>query len=94
VYGGLDPITKQRIRFRKTVKTEVAAQIALGKLLEQVLAGKEPESGATVGQLLDAYVPIAEWDVSARGKVRGVHPADDPPGARALESAKGARADP
>jgi integrase/DNA-binding transcriptional regulator YhcF (GntR family) len=71
VYGGLHPITKQRIRFRKTVKTEVAAQIALGKLLEQVLAGKEPESGATVSQLLDHYGQVAEWDVSTRESFEG-----------------------
>jgi integrase len=66
VYAGIDPITKKRIRLRKTVKTEVAAQIALGKLLEQAMAGKEPESGATVNQLLDQYVPIADWDLSTR----------------------------
>ncbi len=71
VYGGIDPITKQRIRFRKTVKSEIAAQIALGKLLEQVLAGKEPESGATVTQLLDAYGQVAEWDVSTRESFEG-----------------------
>ena len=66
VYAGTDPITKKRIRLRKTVKTEVEAQIALGKLLEQAMAGKEPESGATVNQLLDQYVPIADWDLSTR----------------------------
>src|SRR5712691_2344050 len=71
VYGGIDPITKQRIRFRKTVKTEVAAQIALGKLLEQVLAGKEPESGATVSQLLDQYAQVADRDVSTRESFQG-----------------------
>jgi hypothetical protein len=38
----------------------------LGKLLEQAMAGKEPESGATVNQLLDKYVPIADWDLSTR----------------------------
>ena len=30
------------------------------------MAGKEPESGATVTQLLDQYVPIADWDLSTR----------------------------
>ena len=30
------------------------------------MAGKEPESGATVNQLLDQYVPIADWDLSTR----------------------------
>jgi hypothetical protein len=34
-------------------------------------AGKEPESGATVGQLLDLYMPLAEWDVSTRESFEG-----------------------
>ena len=36
------------------------AQIALGRLLDQAQAGKEPESGATVAQLIDQYAVIAE----------------------------------
>jgi len=47
-------------------KTELAAQIELGTLLEQVTAGRQPESGATVAELLDQYVQVAEWDVSTR----------------------------
>src|SRR6516165_7824520 len=35
VYGGIDPITRKRIYFRKTAKTLTQAQIELGKLLEQ-----------------------------------------------------------
>ena len=33
VYAGTDPLTGREIRFRKTCKTERAAQIELGKLL-------------------------------------------------------------
>jgi hypothetical protein len=44
----------------------VAAQIELGKLLEQILAGRQPESGATIAQLLDQYAQVAEWDLSTR----------------------------
>ena len=66
VYAGKDPLTGREIRLRKTCKTEVAAQIELGKLLEQAQAGKQPESGATVAQLLDQYAALAEWDLSTR----------------------------
>jgi integrase len=66
VYIGTDPITRRHLYLRKTAKDLTQAQIVLGKLLEQSLAGKEPESGATVDQLLDQYVPIAEWDLSTR----------------------------
>ena len=66
VYAGKDPLTGREIRFRKTRKTEVGAQIELGKLLEQAQAGRQPESGATVAQLLDQYAALAEWDLSTR----------------------------
>ena len=45
---------------RQTSNDLAKAQIVLGKLLEQAMAGKEPESGATVNQLLDQYVLVAE----------------------------------
>ena len=38
VYAGTDPLTGRQIRLRKTCKTERAAQIELGKLLEQAAA--------------------------------------------------------
>ena len=66
VYGGTDPLTGREIRFRKTCKTERAAQIELGKLLEQAAAGRQPDSGVTVAQLLDQYVSTAGWDLSTR----------------------------
>jgi integrase len=53
VYVGIDQITRKRIYLRDTAKTMTDAQIALGKLLEQAQAGKEPESGATVAQLIE-----------------------------------------
>ena len=64
VYAGKDPLTGREIRFRKTRKTEVEAQIELGRLLELARAGRNPDSGVTVAELLDAYVPVAGWDVS------------------------------
>src|SRR5260370_30445366 len=66
VYAGTDSLTGREIRFRKTCKTEGAAQIELGKLLEQAVAGRQPDSAVTVAQLLDQYVLTAGWDVSTR----------------------------
>jgi integrase len=71
VYVGTDPITRRRVYLRETAKDLTKAQIALGKLLEQALAGKEPESGATVRQLLEQYMPLADWDVSTREGYKG-----------------------
>ncbi len=71
VYVGRDPITRRQIYLRRTAKDLLQAQITLGKLLEQAQAGKEPESDATVGQLLGQYMPIAEWDVSTREGFEG-----------------------
>jgi hypothetical protein len=64
VYAGKDPLTGREMRFRKTRRTEVEAQIELGKLLELARAGRQPDSDVTVAELLDEYVPIAGWDVS------------------------------
>jgi integrase len=66
VYAGTDPLTGREIRLRKTCKTERAAQIELGKLLEQAPAGRQPETNATVAELMDRYVEVANWDPSTR----------------------------
>ena len=63
VYGGTDPLTGREIRLRKTCKTERAAQIELGKLLEQAAAGRQPETNATVAVLMDKYAEVADWDL-------------------------------
>src|ERR1700751_5807454 len=64
VYAGKDPLTGREIRFRKTRKTEVEAQMELGRLLELARSGRNPDSGVTVAELLDAYVPVAGWEGS------------------------------
>ena len=66
VYAGRDPLTGREIRLRRTCKTERAAQIELGKLLEQADAGRQPETGATVAELMDKYAQVADWDLSTR----------------------------
>ena len=64
VCAGTDPLTGREIRFRKTCKTERAAQTELGRLLAMAQAGRQPDSGVTVAQLLGQYVATAGWDVS------------------------------
>jgi hypothetical protein len=66
VYAGTDPLTGREIRLRRTCRTERAAQIELGKLLEQADAGRRPETDATVAQLMDRYTEVADWDLSTR----------------------------
>src|SRR5271165_2230884 len=66
VYAGTDSLAGRQIRLRKTCKTERAAQIELGKLLEQAAAGRQPETNATVAELMDRYVEVADWDLSTR----------------------------
>jgi integrase len=66
VCAGTDPLTGREIRLRRTCRTERAAQIELGKLLEQAEAGSWPETDATVAQLMDRYAEVADWDLSTR----------------------------
>ena len=55
VSSGMDPLTGRELRFRKTRRTEVEAQIELGRLLELARAGRQPDSDVTVAELLDGY---------------------------------------
>lgn len=66
VYAGVDPLTRQEIRLRSTVKDERLAQIELGRLLKEASEGRTPEADATVARLLDEYAAVADWDVSTR----------------------------
>ena len=43
--------TAKLIRLRKTCKSERAAQIAFGQLLERAAAGRKPDSDLTVARL-------------------------------------------
>jgi hypothetical protein len=65
-YAGTDPLTGRETRFRKTRKTEVEAQVELGKLLDLARAGRQPNSDVTMAELLDQYVPVAGWDLSTQ----------------------------
>ncbi len=49
VYAGTDPLTGREIRLWKTCKTERAAQIELGRLLEQAAAADRPGTSIQAG---------------------------------------------
>jgi integrase len=71
VLAGRDPLTGRQVWHRKTVRTEVEAQIALGRLLEDAVAGKRPDSRVTLGELLDRYLDVADLDLSTRRTYEG-----------------------
>jgi hypothetical protein len=50
IYHGTDPLTGRQIRLRRACKPERAAQIELGRLLEQAAAGRQRETNAAVGR--------------------------------------------
>ena len=54
VYGGTDPLTGREFRFRKTCRTERAAQIELGKLLALAPAGRQ-HSGSRCAYRPDSF---------------------------------------
>jgi hypothetical protein len=92
VYGGIDPLTRQEIRLRSTVKDELQAQIELGRLLKEASEGRTPETGATVARLMDEYAPIAEC-IHAADK-RGLHPTHHQARLGPPEGTEGTRAHP
>jgi hypothetical protein len=55
VYAGTNPLTGREVRFRKTRKTEVEAQIKLGNLPSPV---SQPDSTAGQGRAL-AHLTVA-----------------------------------
>ena len=66
VYAGVDPLTRQQIRLRSTVKDERLAQIELGRLLKEASDGRTPETDATMARLMDEYAAVAGWELSTR----------------------------
>jgi hypothetical protein len=61
VYAGVDPLTRQQIRLRSTVKDERLAQIELGRLLKDASDGRRPETDATVARLMDEYAAVERY---------------------------------
>jgi integrase len=66
VYAGRDPLSGREIRLRTTCKTEQGARAALRKLLEQASIGRPPQTAATLGFLLDQYMPVIGVETSTK----------------------------
>jgi hypothetical protein len=60
------PAVRPRAPVPEDRRTEVEAQIELGKLLALARSGRQPDSDVTVAELLDQYVLTAGWDVSTK----------------------------
>lgn len=71
VYAGYDSQTGRRRYLRDTAKSIGQAQVVLGKLIEQASVGRQPESTATVAQLLEQYLVVVDWDLSTRESNEG-----------------------
>lgn len=72
VYAGPDPFTGKERRLRSRVtKDEAEAYRRLGELLEQAEVGRQPESRATVGYLLEQYMAVVDVEDSTRGMYQG-----------------------
>jgi hypothetical protein len=71
VYAGKDPLTGRQLYHRKTVRTEREAQVALGKFLQEVEAGRRPATGVTVAEALAQYMEVTQLDLSTRRTYEG-----------------------
>jgi integrase len=64
VYAGRDPLTKRRTYLKETIragpKSQTEAERALTRLLNQVDEKRHPRTSATVVQLLDKYLAVAD----------------------------------
>jgi integrase len=76
VYAGVDPLTKRRIYLKETVaagpKAQAEVERALTRLPNRVDEKRHPRTSATVNQLLDRHLEVAEIDGSTRSSYRSV----------------------
>src|SRR6266516_215629 len=66
VYAGRDPVTKKPIYLTATGKTEAEAERLRTKLLHQVDEQRTPNTGTTVGHLLDRFFEVADLEMTTR----------------------------
>jgi integrase len=71
VYAGIDPVTGKPRRLKQTCPDEAAAAAALGQLLSQADGDHFPNREATLGQVLDKYLEVADLEVSTREAHQG-----------------------
>jgi len=76
VYGGYDPVTKQRHYLTEVVpagpKAAAQAEKVRTRLAAQVDAGRQPRTAATVAQLMERYLETARVEHSTRQGYEGL----------------------
>jgi integrase len=71
VHAGHDPITGKRRNLTGTARTKREAQALRARLLTQVNEGKRPATDATVAQLLERWLELADLAWSTRVTYQG-----------------------
>ncbi|MFL6184118.1 MAG: site-specific integrase, partial [Actinomycetes bacterium] len=71
VHAGRDPLTGKRRNLTGTARTKREAQALRARLLTQVNEGRRPVTDATVAQLLERWLEMADLAWSTRVTYRG-----------------------
>ncbi|TCC64747.1 GntR family transcriptional regulator [Kribbella pittospori] len=76
VYAGIDPVTKRRHYLRETIaantpKAAEEAERAIRRLQSQVDERRQPRTNASVSQLIERHLELAELDETTRRTYRG-----------------------
>jgi integrase len=71
VHADYDPVTGKRRNLTGTARTKREAQALRARLVNQVNEGKRPAADATVGQLLERWLEVADLAWSTRATYRG-----------------------
>jgi integrase len=76
VYAGIDPLTKRRHYLRETIpagapRAAQEADKAVRRLQHQVDERRQPRTSATLGQLLDKYLDLADVEATTARTYRG-----------------------
>ncbi|MFG1820700.1 hypothetical protein ACGFIF_43575 [Kribbella sp. NPDC049174] len=76
VYAGIDPVTKRRHYLRETIpantpKAAEEAERAIRRLQSQVDERRQPRTNASLSQLIDRHLELAELDETTLRTYRG-----------------------
>ncbi|TDD29993.1 GntR family transcriptional regulator [Kribbella turkmenica] len=76
VYAGIDPVTKRRHYLRETIpantpKAAEEAERAIRRLQSQVDERRQPRTNASLSQLIERHLELAELDETTRRTYRG-----------------------
>jgi integrase len=66
VYAGVDPLSGRRRYLNEVAYTSADAERALTRLLAQVYEHRQPKTNATLNQLLDRWLEVADLEATTR----------------------------